>query len=140
MPPVWLSEISTRVTPRRRAMPATSPCSAISGFPPRQYLDVAPHEPDDTDSQRLAHRLLGGEARGVVGEAVGEAVAVGALLGAEQARVGPGQTLQQALDARRFGDVDAEAEEQAAGRDVRERGRRSTPPSPSWRGCAAGPR
>src|SRR5665647_2888317 len=109
-------------------------------LPPRQYLDVAPHEPDDTDSQRLAHRLLGGEARGVVGEAVGEAVAVGALLGAEQARVGPGQTLQQALDARRFGDVDAEAEEQAAGRDVRERGRRSTPPSPSWRGCAAGPR
>src|SRR5665647_3101628 len=28
-----------------------------------EYLDVAPHEPDDTDSARLAHSLLGGEAR-----------------------------------------------------------------------------
>ena len=32
---------------------------------PRQYLDVAPDEPDDTDSERLADRLLGGEAGGV---------------------------------------------------------------------------
>src|SRR5450759_4004978 len=82
-----------------------------------EYLDVAPHEPDDTDSKRLAHSLLGGETRRVARKGVGEVVAVGALLRAEEPFVSARQTLQQAPDASRLDDVDAEAEEQAAGRD-----------------------
>ena len=84
-------------------------------FPSREYLDVAPDEPDDTDSERLAHRLFGGEARRVVGPRVREAVAVGALLRAEQALVGARQVLEQPADAGGLGDVDAEAEERPPG-------------------------
>ena len=96
MPPVWLSETSTRVTPRSPGDPRDVSVQRDQRLASGEYLDVAPHEPDDTDSQRLAHRLLGGEARRVVRQGVGEVVAVGALLRAEQTLVGARQTLQQA--------------------------------------------
>ena len=89
----------------------------MSGLPPDSTSMSRQHEPDDTDSERLADRLLGGEARRVARPGVGEAVAVGALLLAEQPLVGARQPLEQPADARRLDDVDAEAEEQAAGRD-----------------------
>ena len=34
MPPVWLRDSSTLVTPNRRAISATWPCSATRGLPP----------------------------------------------------------------------------------------------------------
>ena len=114
-------------------------------FASGEYLDVAPHEPDDTDSERLAHSLLGGETRRVAWEGVGEVVTIGALLLAEQARIGLRQALQQTPHAGRLDGVDAEAEEQAAGRDGGEPARHVsrpphvTPPSRSWPDCAADP-
>jgi hypothetical protein len=88
-------------------------------LPTGQYLDVAPDEPDDTDSERLADRLLGGEAGGVAQPRVGEAVTLRALLLAEEPLVGARQPLEQPAHARGLGHVDAEAVEQAAGRDRR---------------------
>ena len=52
----------------------------------REHLDLAPDEPDDADSQRLAHRLLGGEAGGVARARVGEAVGSRRAPGREKRR------------------------------------------------------
>ena len=125
MPPVWLSESSMRSTP---SLPRDLRHPAVQGdqrLAARQDLDVPPDEPDDTDAQRLADSLLGGEARRVVRPRVGEAVAVGALLLAEEALVGARQALEQPPDARRLDHVDAEAEEEAGRRD---RGKPSSRP------------
>src|SRR5512144_1249280 len=79
------------------------------GLAPRQYLDLAPAEPDDTDAQRLSDSLLGREACRETRVGVGEAGAVGAFLRREQALASARQALEQPPHAGHREGIDAHA-------------------------------
>src|SRR5437763_8215317 len=73
---------------------------------PARDLDLAPREPD-ARAERLADRLLAGEARGVVLRRVRLRVAVGALGVGEAALAGARVALQRPRDPRDLDQVDA---------------------------------